>query len=231
MPIFGGRWVSLWLRIEYKNGGLSISGVEGPLATGNAIGACGQCGINESARPTEGYDLATLAKLREVWDRWHLNGTRPYSPEMAAAGWPEIAKTPMVGYRFSPTTAAIDARRRAEDAALTALRAGETFVPTPEQTQAASARLYGTIYVREGDPKPEPPAHTELATTAPNRTILGRLRPSEHPEGLLGRKLRPEDEHGYGEKWWREPVPDDVLTWLAALPLPPNGVQTNWWRR
>jgi hypothetical protein len=50
-----------------------------------------------------------------------------------------------------------------------------------------------------------------------NRKALGWLRPDEHPDGLLGRKLRP-DGPGYGTAWFFEAVPEEVLRFLAGLP-------------
>ena len=40
--LVSGERVSLFCSIEFKNGRLSISGVEGPKADGNAYGSCGQ---------------------------------------------------------------------------------------------------------------------------------------------------------------------------------------------
>ena len=47
--------------------------------------------------------------------------------------------------------------------------------------------------------------------------MLGWVRPDEHPEGLL---TKPCEVCGYkyGSAWLNEPVPQDVLDWLFALP-------------
>ena len=224
------RRAPLWLTISYKAGRLSIMGVEGPLSNGDALGSCGQCGIDDKAVPLKGFTCADLARLREIWDRWHLNDMRPLSPEMRAAGWLEKARLPMAGYHFSMTAAASAARRKAEAAALAAAKAGETFTPSAEQVEALT-RPYGvTIWTHEGDPEPVAPEGMERerhiggyntgSMMAPERKTLGWLKPDEHPDGLLCRKLHPDDECGYGGKWWFEAVPRGVLDWLRALPEP-----------
>ena len=38
----GGRFYSVYARIYYRNGALSITGIEGPLASGNCLGSAGQ---------------------------------------------------------------------------------------------------------------------------------------------------------------------------------------------
>ena len=72
------RVCSIFCKIEFKDGKLSISGVEGPLKSGNAIGSCGQIEMHlkdeqPSLTPVNGIDRATMAKFFNVWDRWHLN--------------------------------------------------------------------------------------------------------------------------------------------------------------
>jgi hypothetical protein len=149
---------------------------------------------------------------------------RPYDAEMKAAGWPELAKTPMLGFQFSLTTESINAANAAKEAALAALKAGHAFEPSPEQTAAASLPYSYTLWIREGEPEPEPLPGYKRATQsasanikAPERKTLGWLRPSEHPDGLLTRKLRP-DGNGYGCAHFREDVPADALEFLKSLP-------------
>ena len=46
---------------------------------------------------------------------------------------------------------------------------------------------------------------------------LGWLYPDEHPAGLLTKPC-PVCGYKYGTEWKTEPVPQDVIDWLAALP-------------
>lgn len=225
----------LWIKIQLKGGRLSITGVEGPLSNGDALGSCGQCGIDPDATPAAGYTAADLAKLRDVWAAWHLNDMRPYSPAMAALGWPEQAGRAILCHEFTRDLPGIEASNAAKKAALAALERGEAFTPTPEQSAAFAAPYSLKVWAYPEDGTPETPAGYKPAQVigggrakGPERKTLGWIKPGEHPDGLLGRKVAPEDSHGYGGKWWREELPADVAAWLAALPLPPEGVAPAW---
>lgn len=224
----GNGRAGLWVTIEFKGGKLSLTGVEGPRGNGDCAGSCGQTGIDESAVPAEGYTAAELTRLRDVWERWHLNDMRPYSPEMAALGWDREARVACWRHEFSMTRESSSAKKAAEEAALRALRAGAAFKPSAEQAHAAALPYSCDVWAFTDQPQ-EPPAGYERArdfsgnVKAPERKTLGWVKPSEFGPGLLGRKVRESDSHGYGGKWWTEEVPRDVLEWLVSLPLPPEG--------
>lgn len=230
-----GRRMSIFCKVEYsEDGRLSISGVEGPLSSGNAIGSCGQIdmhlgepdGLN-GFEPAPGWTLDKVREFLAVWREWHLNDMNAYDAEMKAAGWRELARTPMLGYKFCRTTESSEAARAAEAAAVAALKAGEPFTPSPEQVAAATRPHGFTVWTREGEPEPVAPdgferskswhSHNKGEVEAPERKTLGWLKPSEHADGLLTRKLRP-DGNGYGCAWHKEEVPESVLEFLATLP-------------
>lgn len=82
----GGRAYSIYCEIEYKEGQLSISGVEGPTASGDALGSCGQINMHlrneqESIKLAPGWTRAKLRRFFEVWERWHLNDMKAGSAE------------------------------------------------------------------------------------------------------------------------------------------------------
>jgi hypothetical protein len=70
---------SVFISITFKNGNLSISGVEGPMSNGDCKGSCGQIiGSLRNDDPSvwsfnEGWTPEMMQKLLEVWDCWHLN--------------------------------------------------------------------------------------------------------------------------------------------------------------
>ncbi len=80
------KLLDLWVTLELRNanGGieLGISAVEGPRANGDAYGGCGQCrdSLRELVSHAPGWDSALIAKLADIWDRWHLNLMRAGSP-------------------------------------------------------------------------------------------------------------------------------------------------------
>ena len=225
-----GRIVSVFVFVEFDGRKLSITGVEGPKSNGDAHGACGQIDMHEWTPHTfaEGWNADMAVKLRKAWSDWHMNDCRAYSPEMKAAGWIEKAEQKFAGHEFTLTMDSIEAKKAAEKAALTCLRAGEPFIPTPEQVQAAMRPYSLIIWQPEVMAAPAAPegyhparhayGHSQGTLKRPDVKAAGWLRPEEHPEGLLGRKLRPGDSHGYGGKWWHEDVPQDVLQWLQSLP-------------
>lgn len=73
---------SIFCRIKFDGGRLSISGVEGPDPNGNCRGGCGQIVMHDwhIHAYAEGWDAAKVAHFREVWKRWHLNDLRAGSP-------------------------------------------------------------------------------------------------------------------------------------------------------
>jgi hypothetical protein len=61
---------------------LSIVSVTGPKSNGNATGGCGQNRGDLAKIVTygTGWNAETVARLAEIWQRWHLNGMRAGSP-------------------------------------------------------------------------------------------------------------------------------------------------------
>jgi hypothetical protein len=75
-----GSLVPVVATIKWDGKRLSICGVEGPKANGDAYGSCGQ--VSESA---DHVDRAIFYKrLMEVWNRWHLNDMKAGSPVQEA---------------------------------------------------------------------------------------------------------------------------------------------------
>lgn len=81
----GNRDADVFVKITHENGRLSMSGVEGPLRNGDALGGCGQIGM--SLRPeqfvsfADGWDAESVARLLAVWERWHLSDMRAGTPK------------------------------------------------------------------------------------------------------------------------------------------------------
>ncbi len=81
---YGGRYYSIFCRIELIEGKLSITGVEGPLESGNCLGACGQIDMHLKASDIVNYapdwNTAKLNKFLAIWKEWHLNDMCAGSP-------------------------------------------------------------------------------------------------------------------------------------------------------
>jgi hypothetical protein len=102
---YGGRAYSVYCEIEYKGGKLSITGVEGPLASGNCLGGCGQIDMHDwgIVNYAPGWDAAKEYKFRRIWERWHLNDLRAGCEHQRALGWDNLHigdPCPTCGYRY-----------------------------------------------------------------------------------------------------------------------------------
>jgi hypothetical protein len=112
-----GRHAEMFVKIELRDGRLSVSGVVGPgmfmdnfgKQSGICAGSCGQCyeQLLKIDSYHEGWSKAKALKLRGTWDRWHLNDMRPVCGHQR--DWPEDkildlgnGKTKMAGHVFAP---------------------------------------------------------------------------------------------------------------------------------
>lgn len=230
-----GRQMSIFCTIKFKNGRLSITGVEGPTSNGNCAGSCGQIvmslredGALDGFAPADGWSLELFTRFLSVWDEWHLNDMRPYDAQMMAAGWRDKAAKVMKVYSYELTMEALKAKRDAEAAAMAALKSGSPFAPSRDQIAAANQPFSCQIVTYADEAEPVAPdgyrrkrhitGHMAGAVAAPEEKTLGWLRPSEHPDGLLTRKLH-QDGPGYGQSWFKHEVPADVLEFLQSLPV------------
>ena len=207
-----GRQVEVgdtFIKIVFKDGKLSISGVEGPKPSGNCKGDCGQIDMHEwhIASYADGWDKDSVAKLREIWEKWHLNDMTPNCEHQVG---PEWTPKDVTRYEMTLTPDAINAKNKARDAATEALVKGETFPPTPEQSRMAGLP-YSFLALT-----PEPPEHYKFSRKTDTRKTNCLLQ-SEHPDGFLSKPCSV-CGYKYGSAWRRRKVPEDVLQWLQALP-------------
>lgn len=225
--------VPAFCKIEYAdNGRLSISGVVGPTRGGNCRGSCGQC-VDEvrTGRPniTGGWTAEMLSVFCDIWENWHLNDMRPYCSHQKGLGWDKLASWEVTLYNYELTREAAKKQREAKDAALEALRKGETFTPTAEQTRYASLPTSITVHTPLPDSDLvdyQPTKPWRLGDKGPTtKKTLGWLKPDEHPDGLLGKPC-PVCGYRYGSAWKKEEVPKELIDWLRALPGP--GVIPAW---
>lgn len=228
-----GLPADIFCSIDYREGRLSISGVEGPLPNGDCRGSCGQIDTHyrhrnprdddprsagyaigpEDIQFASQWDAGLWWDFLAIWKRWHLNDMRAGCEHQR--DWPLDEELELVELSWGDPYYRL--RRQAEDGALYAAQYEEY------------ARLHRLV---------------QLATTAINRpkhpdlwgaeiqALLDQgwlkvdkiekktarwTRPSEHPRGLLA---QPCDECGYkyGTAWLYEPVPDDVIEFINRLP-------------
>lgn len=150
-------------------------------------------------------------EILRLWELYHLNDMHPECEHQAAEGWRQKAAEKVTLYHWRMTQDATKEQKAAEKAAISALKAGESFTPSEQQTFIACLPYSLTTHT---DTPPEAVAkyyepkkplfagdkgHTEIKA-------LGWLREDEHPEGLLS-KVCPVCGYKYGTAWVYFPIP------------------------
>lgn len=200
---------STFIHIQYKGGRLSITGVEGPTASGGARGSCGQIGDHLTVEEyAPGWDAEKLAKLAEIWDRWHLNDMRPGCEHQR--DWDTREQLEIVTYRL--TSDALQERDRIKKEAMAELLSGESVAMSEHDRAIASLP-----WEMKRAPLAEFPESGRYEVAKRETKAAGWVYPSEHDRGLLNKPCQICD-YRYGSKWLFEEVPAEVLDWLAALP-------------
>lgn len=154
-----------------------------------------------------------FVEIHRLWKLYHLNDMHPECEHQAALGWRDLAEKEVTLYHWHITQETREKQDSAKRAAVSALKRGETFTPTAEQTFFASLPYSLTTHEEtlpaETAPfyKPKKPlysgdkGHTE-------KKLLGWLREDEHPDGILG-KMCPVCGYRYGHAWQYFPIPPE----------------------
>ena len=204
--------------IEYRNGNLSISGVEGPTRNGNARGGVGQITDFEIEMYAAGWDAEKVKAFKEVWERWHLNDMRAGCEHQRGPDWDASKELTIYSYRLDNEI--VKERRSTEDRATASIKAGTTFTPTPRETLLAN--LPHTFFFNDTATTeiytPNRPQYEGDHYNRPSKVLrAGHTPVTEHPEGLLSKPC-PECGYKYGTAWKRVDVPADVVDFLRSLP-------------
>lgn len=206
----------LFVEIDYREGRLSIVGVEGPMSNGDCRGSAGQCGIAADLIPNteEGWDAGKVVKLRDIWERWHLNDMRSGCKHQRKT-WATDEPLELQGLPWGDAYHAD--RRRAEAGEMTP----EEYAVYAETAKIVYRMTIGTtgtpahprIWGEVGDALL---ASGYLKFGKKETKAAGWVYPSEHPDGML---TKPCEVCGYkyGSAWLKEPVPASVLGFLRRL--------------
>lgn len=214
------------IEINEENGTLSITGVIGPLSSGNAKGSAGQC-INEirTGEPTEEWTDEMLQKFCDIWDEWHLNDMRAYCSHMKELGWTKHFNEEIKVSKWTITKEAYNAKRNAENRALRCLKEGTPFYPTKDEIAYANMPYEITTYNGE-EPSYNQSVYKEsyklkekdcLGNSNTTKKTRGWISYKDHPLGFLGRPC-PVCGYAYGTSWLKEDLPQDVIDFLESLP-------------
>lgn len=213
------KMYNAFVEISYKNGKLSLHGVIGPRRNGDCYGSFGQCiGKIREGTPNPGWSRETLDKLCDIWDEWHLNDSRPYCEHQKALGWDKEALQPVTLYHYCLNPEASKKQKEAEATAIAALKNGETFTPTKDQSFYASLPYFLDVY---GDQNMDvtscyKPYNNSIHGASETKT-RGWISFDKSELGLLGKPC-PVCGYKYGTEWKKEEVPKEVIDWLFGLP-------------
>lgn len=211
-----------FVKIEYNDSRLSITGVVAPMGNGDCLRSAGQCTEEiRNGKPTDEWTREMLDKLCDIWDKWHLNDMRPYCEHQKKLGWDELAGKKVTLYHYRLKREASDKQKEAEKAAIKALKEGIAFTPTEEQIKFANLSYAITSHEELNGEladyyEPKKPLYSGDGGATETKT-LGWLREEEHPEGILNKPC-PVCGYKYGSSWIKEEVPKDVIEWLESLP-------------
>lgn len=88
--VIGKSKVSVYAKVEFNDGRLSISGVVGPKSNGDSHGGSGQIVMSmtdsyiSSMDYAPGWDEDRVRMFVAIWRKWHLNDMQAGTPEQMA---------------------------------------------------------------------------------------------------------------------------------------------------
>lgn len=216
----GDRAALIYAKVQYDGKRISFTGVVGPLRNGDARGSAGQIIMSYREYDKRGYlSLADIVPAKDwnpglireffdAWNRWHLNDMRAGCEHQRE--WPTGEELEIITYRLTPE--AFVERRAVEGAIQISMRANGTAAITDDERAILNLPMS-----THAAPDADGPGSGRYEVDKRETKTAGWVFPSEHPRGLL---TKPCDVcgHKYGSTWRFEPVPEDVLEWLRALP-------------
>lgn len=200
----GNTNVITFVTITWDGKRLSITGVEGPKANGDASGSCGQLDVSRHN-----------PRLAELWARWHLNDMRAGCEHQRTD--PAFTKPAQLTLQFLTWGPKYhELREQALEGTMSPMDAGNW---------RETVKL--VRHLTCGYPKP---VHPKLWGSVGDKLLLGglvrvektdqkhatRVTPEEHPEGLLNKPCAT-CGYEYGSKWLHEDVPEEVLRELYDM--------------
>ena len=220
----------VFCKASIEDGKLSISGVVGPLSSGNALGSCGQIdsSIKEALNAGElsfapEWSTESVRKLLAVWDVWHLNDMQAGCEHQRSNGWSmeAVRKVKIYQWKLKPEVSAKQSALKDEaiERASSTDSTAQGFGPEEKRimrleysikTTAPELAGYDLKYYEASADKNGYFAHVE-------EKALGWLSPEEHPEGILGKACEV-CGYKYGTAWMKAELPADVVEFIENMP-------------
>lgn len=208
--------ITVELRDTEKGPEFSASGIvtrgRGTVAAGQILDSAKEA-FHRCGRPVP----EDFEKIYCFWQKYHLNGMHPECEHQRAAGWTDQAKEVLTPYHYKLTREAANDKREAEMAAVDALKRGETFTPTAEQTAAAVRKTFLDTYdnlTAEQAAYYEPDIrglHGEM-----EKKTRGWVKFEDDKRGILCKPC-PVCGYKYGSAWRYMPIAENDLIEIERL--------------
>lgn len=192
---------------------LHITGVVGPRSNGDCYSA-GQCyDTMRQGVANEGWTADSLYKLLDIWERWHMNDTKPYCEHQRDWDGGKVCK--LYEYKMSDDTR--KRRDRLKESIHNRLLDGFNVRLSIDERKLLGSKYFVTTAV---DTAPEGyELYKEYTKRARELYPLdsGVSYGDKHPDGILTKPC-PVCGYKWGSSWRAERVPEEVLQWLESLP-------------
>ncbi|MDH5645206.1 MAG: hypothetical protein OEZ01_04320 [Candidatus Heimdallarchaeota archaeon] len=224
VKIYDNKHATVYCKIKFKDGRLSITGVEGPYTNGNCAGSCGQINIHltkkqETIKLNPAWNKSMLAKFFNVWDEWHLNDLNPNCEHQIGPAW---TRKNVTLYHFELNKKTENAILEAKKQALQVLKDGNLFKPTKHQIVICALKskiIHHTDKLPKTLNKYYAPCVKKYDWQVGPQEIksTNRLTEEEHPEGFMSKPCKV-CGYKYGHGWKFKKVPEDIISFLKNLP-------------
>jgi len=214
----GGRAVhdvELDLELRPKEGGteLSICGSVW-MANRRDIIAGGQLDPFEyvgGGKGTLTVSKRRLERIKEIWDRWHLNGMKSGCQHQRAEGWGK-EELVMVTYRLNSDT--LKVQNRINKIAQDRLIAGEVVQLLPEEVSIVTLSWEIKVSADQAPIVERLAAHYKEHSR--EKKLSTWVYEHEHPKGCLSKPC-PVCGYKYGSAWLHETLPAEIEAEIKEL--------------
>ncbi len=242
----GKRNASIYCGIKYTEGHLSISGVIGPLKSGNALGSCGQINMSfwhRNSKKEKGlikpdainfapkWNVEQWLDFLDVWEKYHLNDLRAGCEHQRKEEWGKkeltLVRVENHLWRYSSIINYAEIKFAFKDIE----KCYKTGKFNPKllikkySHSACKAYIFAIQDALEGKvfiPCKGSTSSTWVGEDKPIKIVTEKklsswVYPSEHSEGVL---TKPCSVCGYkyGTAWLKEEVSEETINFLLSLP-------------
>lgn len=204
-----------FVKIEFKNGRLSLCGVIGPMSNGDCRGSAGQC-LDQirSGTPVGEWTQEMIQKLCDIWDEWHLNDMKAdCEHQRADKEFQKQKNETVIVYKWLHLPDEVSKEKKSVSEYIKK-ELSEKGTVTLTERQRFLYNVQDCIYNHVGNYDTNLYYHKDDDI---EHKALNWITPEQHERGLLGKPC-PVCGYEYGHGWQKVEVPQDVIDWLFSLP-------------